>query len=179
VISFQAGVCGQMRPRAGCRQGRKLGFPRFKGKRHGMSCRFTTGAFGLAEDRRHVKLPRIGVVRTHKSTRKLARHVGRGTARIRSAIMSYRAGGGSARSRWRSNATTRPRPAGFDGGRVPPREDPHPTVRANPVAARLPVRTRFSAFPDRYASVSRRRPVTRLDSKPGARPVWPGNGGSS
>jgi putative transposase len=32
-----------------------------------LSCRFTTGAFGLADaDRRHVKLPRIGLVRTHE-----------------------------------------------------------------------------------------------------------------
>jgi putative transposase len=58
-----------------------------------MSCRFTTGAFGLTDaDRRHVRLPRIGVVRTHESTRKLARHVERGTARIRSATVTYRAG---------------------------------------------------------------------------------------
>ena len=58
-----------------------------------MSCRFTTGAFGLpAADRRHVTLPRIGVVRTHESTRKLARHVEGGTARIRSAAVSHRAG---------------------------------------------------------------------------------------
>ena len=78
--------------RRGKRKGRKLGFPRFKGKRSGLSCRFTTGAFGLADDRRHVKLPRIGVVRTHESTRKLARHVERGTARIRSATVSHRAG---------------------------------------------------------------------------------------
>ncbi|MEO6090431.1 MAG: IS607 family element RNA-guided endonuclease TnpB [Umezawaea sp.] len=77
---------------SGKRKGRRLGFPRFKGKRSGLSCRFTTGAFGLADDRRHVKLPRIGVVRTHESTRKLARHVGRGTARIRSATVSQRAG---------------------------------------------------------------------------------------
>ncbi|MEU6267575.1 IS607 family element RNA-guided endonuclease TnpB [Saccharopolyspora shandongensis] len=77
----------------GKRKGRKLGFPRFKGKRAGMSCRFTTGSFGLADhDRRHVKLPRIGVVRTHESTRKLARHVERERARIRSATVSYRAG---------------------------------------------------------------------------------------
>lgn len=55
--------------------------------------RFTTGAFGLAStDRRHVKVPRIGVVRTHESTRKLARHVERGTARIRSATVSWRRG---------------------------------------------------------------------------------------
>src|SRR4030081_2848431 len=63
-----------------------LRFPRFRGERHGLSCRFTTGAFGLPEgDRRHVTLPRIGVVRTHESTRTLARHVERGTGRIRSA----------------------------------------------------------------------------------------------
>jgi putative transposase len=79
--------------RTGKRRGRKVRFPRFKGKRAGLSCRFTTGAFGLADaDRRHVKLPRIGLVRTHESTRKLARHIGRGTARIRSATVSHRAG---------------------------------------------------------------------------------------
>ncbi|SMC65430.1 IS607 family element RNA-guided endonuclease TnpB [Lentzea albidocapillata] len=78
--------------RKGTRKGRRLGFPRFKGKRSGLSCRFTTGAFGLADDRRHVTLPRIGLVRTHESTRKLARHVARGSARIRSATVSYRGG---------------------------------------------------------------------------------------
>jgi putative transposase len=79
--------------RAGTRRGPKVRFPRFKGKRHGMSCRFTTGAFGLAEgDRRHVKLPRIGLVRTHESTRKLTRHVARGTARIRSATVTHQRG---------------------------------------------------------------------------------------
>ncbi|WP_036013885.1 IS607 family element RNA-guided endonuclease TnpB [Lentzea albidocapillata] len=76
----------------GERKGHRFGFPRFKGKRSGLSCRFTTGAFGLADDRRHVKLPRIGTIRTHESTRKLARHVERGTARIRSATVSLRAG---------------------------------------------------------------------------------------
>jgi putative transposase len=79
--------------RTGKRRGPKVRFPRFKGKRAGLSCRFTTGAFGLADaDRRHVRLPRIGLVRTHESTRKLARHIERGTARIRSATVSYRAG---------------------------------------------------------------------------------------
>jgi putative transposase len=77
----------------GKRKGPTSGFPRFKGRRSGVSCRFTTGAFGLIDaDRRHVKLPRMGVVRTHESTRKLARHVERGTARIRSATVSLRAG---------------------------------------------------------------------------------------
>ena len=79
--------------RNGKRKGPRVRFPRFKGKRAGLSCRFTTGAFGLAEgDRRHVKLPRIGAVRTHESTRKLARQVERGTARIRSATVTHRGG---------------------------------------------------------------------------------------
>jgi putative transposase len=77
----------------GNRKGPKVRFPRFKDKRAGLCCRFTTGAFGLATiDRRHVKLPRIGIIRTHESTRKLARHVERGTARIRSATVSYQRG---------------------------------------------------------------------------------------
>lgn len=77
--------------RTGSRKGRPVGFPRFKGKRARSSCRFTTGSFGLARgDRRHVRLPRIGLVRTFESTRKLARHIERGSARIRSATVSYR-----------------------------------------------------------------------------------------
>ncbi|MEO6086735.1 MAG: IS607 family element RNA-guided endonuclease TnpB [Umezawaea sp.] len=75
---------------AGTRRGPKVRFPRFKGKRRAMSCRFTTGSFGLVDgDRRHVRLPRIGVVHTHESTRKLARHVERGTARIRSVTVTH------------------------------------------------------------------------------------------
>ena len=59
------------------------------------------GGFGLAAtNRRHVKLPRIGMVRTHESTRKLARHIERGTARIRSATVSLRGG------RWFVSFTT-------------------------------------------------------------------------
>jgi putative transposase len=79
--------------KTGRRRGPRVRFPRFKGKRDGLSCRFTTGSFGLAEhDRRHVKLPRIGGVRTLESTRKLARHVEGGAARIRSATVSFRRG---------------------------------------------------------------------------------------
>ncbi|WP_249644317.1 IS607 family element RNA-guided endonuclease TnpB [Nocardia sputi] len=79
--------------RAGNRRGARSRFPRFKGRRTGASCRFTTGAMGLAAaDRRHVKLPRIGIVRTCESTRKLARRLDDGTARIRSATVSSRHG---------------------------------------------------------------------------------------
>ncbi|NKE60898.1 IS200/IS605 family element transposase accessory protein TnpB [Lentzea sp. PSKA42] len=79
--------------RTGRRRGPKSRFPRFKGKRGTLSCRFTTGTFGLIEsNRRHIVLPRIGTVRTHESTRKLARHVECGRARIRSATVSHRSG---------------------------------------------------------------------------------------
>ncbi|HEY3609247.1 MAG TPA: IS607 family element RNA-guided endonuclease TnpB [Pseudonocardiaceae bacterium] len=79
--------------KAGTRRGPTIRFPRFKGKHRALSCRFTTGNLGLANaDRRHVRLPRIGVVRTLESTRKLARHVERGTARVRSATVSHRGG---------------------------------------------------------------------------------------
>ncbi|WP_245695758.1 IS607 family element RNA-guided endonuclease TnpB [Actinopolyspora saharensis] len=94
-----------------------MGFPRFRSKRHRLSCRFSTGSFGLSEsDRRHVQLPRIGLVRTHESTRKLARHVERGTARIRSATVSFQ------RGRWHVSFSveitkTEPEPA-VTGGTV-------------------------------------------------------------
>ncbi len=80
------------------RSGKRAGtmrFPRFKSKRAASSCRFTTGCIGLVTtdgDRRHVQLPRIGVVRTAESTRKLARKTIAGTARIRSATVSFRRG---------------------------------------------------------------------------------------
>ncbi|WP_196778081.1 IS607 family element RNA-guided endonuclease TnpB [Lentzea aerocolonigenes] len=78
--------------RTNSRRGPKARFPKFKGKRARSSCRFTTGAFGLTDDRRHVRLPRIGEVRAHESTRKLVRHLQRGTARIRSATVSHQSG---------------------------------------------------------------------------------------
>ncbi|MDP9642977.1 putative transposase [Actinopolyspora lacussalsi] len=101
--------------RKGKRAEGKMRFPRFKSKRHRLSCRFTTGSFGLAaRDRRHVKLPRIGTVRTYESTRTLARHVERGTAHIRSASVSFH------RGRWHVSFSveitkTEPKPAGKGG----------------------------------------------------------------
>ncbi|MGH8877090.1 MAG: helix-turn-helix domain-containing protein, partial [Stackebrandtia sp.] len=65
--------------RTGKRKGRKLAFPRFKSKRRGLSCTFTTGVIRVETDRRHVTLPRLGTIRTHESARKLARHLERGT----------------------------------------------------------------------------------------------------
>ena len=51
--------------RRGCRKGRSVGFPRFKKKgRSRDSCRFTTGAIKVLPDRKHVQLPRIGILKT-------------------------------------------------------------------------------------------------------------------
>lgn len=79
--------------RAGRRAGSPVGFPRSKRKGRGReSCRFTTGPMRVEADRHHVTLPRLGRIRTHESTRKLARRVEGGTARILSATISRHAG---------------------------------------------------------------------------------------
>jgi putative transposase len=76
----------------GHRKGRSVGFPRFKKKgRARDACRFTTGAIKALPDRKHVQLPRIGVLKTHESTRKLARRLEQGTARILAATISRQA----------------------------------------------------------------------------------------
>jgi hypothetical protein len=93
---------------------------------------FTTGVLGLVErDRRHVKLPRIGVVRTHESTLKLARHVERGTGCIRSATVSHRVG------RWQvsfSVEITRNDPAPSQ----PDHRGDRPTGAGSPAAPSVP-----------------------------------------
>jgi putative transposase len=78
--------------RNGLRKGRPVGFPRRKKKRHArVACRFTTGPIRVLPDRKHVQLPRIGIIKTHESTRKLARRLEQGTARILAATISHRA----------------------------------------------------------------------------------------
>jgi putative transposase len=72
----------------GERAGPAVGFPRFKSARSRRSVRFTTGAIRVEPDRHHVTLPRLGQLRTHESTRKLARRVEAGTARVLSATLS-------------------------------------------------------------------------------------------
>ncbi|SNR45288.1 putative transposase [Haloechinothrix alba] len=75
--------------RAGERAGGVVGFPRFKARaRSRASVRFTTGTIRVEPDRHHVTLPRLGRIRTHESTRKLARRIEAGTARILSATVT-------------------------------------------------------------------------------------------
>lgn len=87
------GLDGWAKSRNGQRAGRAVGFPRFKSARARRSVRFTTGVIRCEADRRHVTLPRLGAVRTHESTRKLARRIEAGTARILSATVSQDSAG--------------------------------------------------------------------------------------
>ena len=75
--------------KSGRRAGRRMGFPQPKRKgRSRDACRFTTGGIKVLYDRRHIQLPRIGTLRTHESTRKLARRLEQGTARILAATIT-------------------------------------------------------------------------------------------
>ncbi|HZE30918.1 MAG TPA: IS607 family element RNA-guided endonuclease TnpB [Actinoallomurus sp.] len=79
--------------RGGGRKGRRIGFPRFKSRRkHALSVRFTTGIIRVEDDRHHVRLPRLGTIKTHESTRKLHRRIADGRARILSATVRAEAG---------------------------------------------------------------------------------------
>lgn len=89
------GLDAWSRSRRGERAGAPVGFPRFKSKhRAGKSVRFTTGTIRVEADRHHITLPRLGRIKAHESTRKLARRIDAGTARILSATVTL------VRGRW-------------------------------------------------------------------------------
>ncbi len=79
--------------RAGQRGGPAMGFPKFKRRKGDAvgSVRFTTGTIRL-DGRTHVVLPVIGRIKTHESTRKLARRVEARTARIMAATIKRERG---------------------------------------------------------------------------------------
>ncbi len=69
--------------RAGTRAGKRVGFPRFKRKgRDADRVCFTTGAMRVEPDRRHLRLPVIGTVRTQENTRRVERLIAKGRARV-------------------------------------------------------------------------------------------------
>jgi putative transposase len=82
------GLDAWSKSRKGERAGSPAGFPRFKSARSRRSVRFTTGAIRVEPDRHHVTLPRLGMLKACESTRKLARRIEAGTARILSATLS-------------------------------------------------------------------------------------------
>jgi putative transposase len=69
--------------RSGKRDGKRMGFPRFKKKgRDQDRVTFTTGALRVEPDRRHLTLPVIGTIRTHENTRRIERLISKGRARV-------------------------------------------------------------------------------------------------
>ena len=87
------GLDAWSKSRKGQRAGAAAGFPRFKSARSRRSVRFTTGTLRVEAGRHHVTLPRLGRIRTHESTRKLARRIEAGTARVLSATLSEESSG--------------------------------------------------------------------------------------
>ena len=79
--------------RRGTRSGPRMGFPRFKTKADGVKkFSFTTGTIRVEPDRKHVTLPRLDTIKTHETTRKLARRITAGTARILKATVRLERG---------------------------------------------------------------------------------------
>ncbi len=65
----------------GTRNGRRVGFPRFRSARRDPGrVRFSTGAMRLEADRRTIVLPRIGPLRSKENTRRAQRHLAAGRA---------------------------------------------------------------------------------------------------
>lgn len=77
--------------RLGQRRGAKVGFPRFHKRGTRRSFRITTGSFGVI-DQSHVRLPRIGVIRTKEPTTALGQRLAAGSARVLSATRRESAG---------------------------------------------------------------------------------------
>lgn len=114
------GLDAWSKSRTGARAGPAVGFPRFTMARAAKAVRFSTGVIRIEADRRHVTLPRLGAVRTHESTRKLARRIEAGTARILSATVRQDSAG-----RWHCALQT------IVAGKTRPahaRRSPHPVV---------------------------------------------------
>jgi putative transposase len=76
-----------IKSRKGEHKGRRLGFPKFK-KRGKCKDSFRFGSGVMRCSGSAVTLPRLGTIGTHESTRKLARRLKAGTARILSATVS-------------------------------------------------------------------------------------------
>lgn len=86
--------------RRGTRAGARMGFPRFKTKTGAVKkFSFTSGTIRVEPDRKHITLPRLGTIKTHESTRKLARRISAGSARILKATVRLE------RGRWQVSLT--------------------------------------------------------------------------
>lgn len=78
--------------RKGVRRGRSVNFPTFHKKNTHKSFTITTGTMRVEPSRHHITLPVIGTLHTMESTRKLARLVDGGKARVLRATVSEHRG---------------------------------------------------------------------------------------
>ena len=77
----------------GNRAGPRMGFPKHKKKgRCTEKYRISTGTIKFV-DRRHIQLPRLGVVRLHENARRLDRLINKGLAKIKSATVTQASDG--------------------------------------------------------------------------------------
>jgi len=130
-----------------------MGFPRSKRKgRSRDACRFTTGAIKVLDDRTRIQLPRIGVLKTHQSPRKLARRLEHGTARILAATVTRTA------DRWYVSFTVQVR-------RAPPAAgNGRPSVVGVDVGIRhLAVLSTGATIPNPHALQRSQRKLRRLN----------------
>ncbi|MGH3523540.1 MAG: IS607 family element RNA-guided endonuclease TnpB [Mycobacterium sp.] len=93
LADLAQGLANWSASKNGTRQGRRIGFPRFKSVRRDPGrVRFTTGTMRLEADRRTITVPVIGGLRSKENTRRVQRHLAAGRARILNMTLSQRWG---------------------------------------------------------------------------------------
>jgi putative transposase len=87
------GLANWKASKCGARQGRRVGFPRFRSARRDAGrVRFTTGTMRVGGDRRTITVPVIGRLRSKENTRRVQRHLAAGRAQILNMTLSQRWG---------------------------------------------------------------------------------------
>jgi putative transposase len=93
LADLAQGLANWKASKNGLRQGRRVGFPRFKSaRRDGGRVRFTTGTMRVEGDRRTITVPVIGGLRSKENTRRVQRHLVAGRAHILNMTLSQRWG---------------------------------------------------------------------------------------
>jgi putative transposase len=93
LADLAQGLANWKASKNGTRQGRRVGFPRFKSAhRDAGRVRFTTGTMRVEDDRRTITVPVIGGLRSKENTRRVQRRVTAGGARILNMALSERWG---------------------------------------------------------------------------------------
>ncbi|MGH3677943.1 MAG: IS607 family element RNA-guided endonuclease TnpB [Mycobacterium sp.] len=93
LADLARGLANWKASKNGTRQGRRVGFPRFKSARRDAGrVRFSTGTMRVEDDRRTITVPVIGGLRATENTRRVQRHLATGRAQILNMTLSQRWG---------------------------------------------------------------------------------------